>query len=266
MPAVRPSERVLDLFAIPGDLDPIGTGNSVRAGDLVLSSGRDAGVAQWLNPILARLAVRMDERPGRRARDLRLAVPVPARDGSWVVEGWGASRWEPGTESCTDLEVQIAAGRVLHAEFASAVPQRPEGLDAREDRWARAERWAFSTFEHAAAEPSVRELLAELAGSLGEDSIGPNQLVHGDLSGNLLMDAAGAAVVIDVSPYWRPVLWAEALLTLDAVLQQSAQPDVLAQWRTGAAGHALARAGAFRLLSDPHPEVERYREALLGGS
>ena len=32
--------------------------------------GRDPGVCAWLNPLLARLAVRLDERPGRSPWDL----------------------------------------------------------------------------------------------------------------------------------------------------------------------------------------------------
>lgn len=260
---MTPSTEVLDLFATPDQLHPIGIGDSVRAGDLVLSPGRDPLVAEWLSPVLARLAVRMDVRPGRRARDLRLAVPVPARDGSWVVEGWGASRWEPGTVTCTDLEVMVAAGRVLHAELASAVPVKPDCLDEREDRWARADRWAFGDSREVDADPSVRALLDELSGFLPDVPSGPSQLVHGDLAGNVLMDAAGAAVVIDVSPYWRPVLWAEALLTLDCVLRDDAEAEVLAGWRSESARAAMVRAGIFRLLSDPHPEVGRYRSALL---
>ncbi len=92
----------------------------MRAGDLVLSPGRDPQVSAWLNPVLARLAVRLDERPGRRPRDIRIAMPVPARNGEWVVDGWGASRYEPGTTACHDVDVLLATGRVLHAELDSA--------------------------------------------------------------------------------------------------------------------------------------------------
>jgi hypothetical protein len=123
---VSPSERVLDLFAVPDAVAPLGP-TSVVAGDLVLSPGHEAQVQDWLSPVLARLAVTMDTRPRRRPQDLRLAVPVPARDGSWVVDGWAACRYEPGSAPTDDLDVTLAVGRVLHAELASAVPPRPEG-------------------------------------------------------------------------------------------------------------------------------------------
>lgn len=174
MPDLPPAE-VLDLFAVPGDLArlPGDRGGRVRAGDLLLSPGRDPETQAWLSPLLARLAVRLDERPGRRPRDLRIAMPVPARDGSWVVRGWGASRYEPGTDVCDDLDVTLAAGRLLHAELDSLVRERPAGLDA---------------------DPG---------------SAGPDQVVHAALDGNVLLDARGAPVVIDVTPAWRTVRWAE---------------------------------------------------------
>jgi hypothetical protein len=175
-----PSADVLDLFAGPADLArlPGERHERVRAGDLLLTAGRDAAVQSWLSPLLARLAVRLDERPGRGARDLRIAMPVPARDGSWVVEGWGASRYEPGTAVCEDLDVTLAAGRLLHAELDSLVREPPAGLDAGLD---------------------------------SEDDDGA-QLVHAELAGNVLLDARGAPVVIDVTPAWRPVQWAEERL------------------------------------------------------
>ena len=50
------------MFAVPGDLEPApgGRGRSVRAGDLVLSPGRDPRVQDLLSPMLARLAVDLE--------------------------------------------------------------------------------------------------------------------------------------------------------------------------------------------------------------
>ncbi len=210
-----PSDEVLDLFAVPGAVPlPGGHDRSVVAGDLVLTPGRDLAVQEWLSPLLARLAVTMDSRPSRRPLDLRIAVPVPARDGAWVVEGWAACRYEPGSVATRDLDVTLAAGRVLHAELASWVPVRPPAL--------------------AAAEP-------------GPDR--PGQLVHTELFGNVLLDAYGAPVVIDVRPAWAPPAWAEALCVLDAVADGAAPAEVLARFATPAERDVLGRAQELRRLS-----------------
>jgi len=263
--AGEPSSRVLDLFAVPGQVRPVpgGRGVSVVAGDLVLSPGRDAGTAAWLNPALARLAVDLDQRD---ARAVRLAVPVPARDGSWVVEGWGASRYEPRTAVCHDLPVLVATGRLLHAHLARAF-RRPPPLHRRQDRWAVADRAAFSdpgALSSAVAPEDPRSgFLVRLAKRVDAAWSAPAQLVHGDLAGNVLLDAQGVPVVIDVSPYWRPVAWAEAVCVLDAVLWLGADARALEAWRRGAELQGMLRAMAFRVLSDgPQCDLARYRSAL----
>ena len=73
---MSPSPEVLDLFAVPEVVTPVpgGQGASVVAGDLVLSPGRDADVQSWLSPLIARLAVRIDSRPGAGTRVQVLAA------------------------------------------------------------------------------------------------------------------------------------------------------------------------------------------------
>ncbi len=221
----------------------------------------------WLNPLLARLAVRLDERAGRSARDLRIAMPVPARDGSWAVAGWAASRYEPGTTGCRDVKVLRATARILHAELASAVPARPPQLDDRDDRWAKAERLAFGPDEDLTAAGEgrpVAELVGRLQHSLGSAVPGPSQLVHADLASNVLLDAAGAPVVFDVAPAWRPARWAEALCVLDAVIWHDAPLSTMAGWTDGADRQAMLRAALFRILSDRPCPVEAYERVLAG--
>ena len=207
---MTPSADVLDLFAVPGAVTSLGDGPGVVAGDLLLTPGRDPAVQAWLAPLVARLAVTMDSRPDRRRLDLRVAVPVPARDGSLVVEGWAASRHEPGTVPTRDLDVTLAAGRVLHAELASWVPTRPAQLP-------------------------------------GEGAAG--QLVHTTLFGKVLLDPCGAPLVVDITPAWRPAPWAEALCVLDAVAAGAAPASVLTRWSTDSERALLREAQEFRRVS-----------------
>jgi uncharacterized protein (TIGR02569 family) len=267
---VRPSARVLDLFAVPDDVRslPGGQGRSVRAGDLVLSPDRDAAIQDWLSPLLARFAVQLDQDPARRRQDLRVAVPVPARDGSWVVDGWAASRYEPGTVTCRDLGIIRAAGHLLHARLATIVTERPAPLAARADRWAVAERIAFGEAPLPDLDPApadlaarVREAIARETSS-GETVTGAAQLVHADLAGNVLLDAAGAPVVIDVAPAWRPPQWADAVCVLDSVLRQDAPRTALEPWAGRPDRAAMLRAILFRLLSDRPPDLDGYASVL----
>lgn len=262
---MRPTEHVLDMFAVPGDTEavPGGQGHSVRAGDLVLSPGRDPHLREPLAPRLARLAADLDTRPGRDHRDLRIAMPVPARDGSWVVDGWGATRFEPGTRQLTDLPAIRAVGAVLHAELHRAMPASPISHLPRDDRWAEAARVAFgdSPLDVDTAGPG-RDLLLALGSHRDDTPLGPDQLVHGDLAQHVLLDPGGAPVVVDLSPHWRPALWAEAVAVLDSVLWLDADEAVMSEWAAGATGQAMTRAALFRLLGDSRPDTIAYRRAL----
>lgn len=257
---------MLDLFAVPDDLRrlPSGQGGSVLAGDLVLSPGRDRPTADELSPRLARLAVDLDT---RARRSVRVAMPIPARDGNWVVEGWSASRYEPGSTSCTDPAVVRATGALLHAELARAIGRWPLAAQPPRSRWDRAERIAFA---HGAAQLdeyscAQAQLARELLMLRTDDDLGPQQLVHGDLAGNVLVDAAHVPVVIDFAPYWRPVRWSDAVAVLDLVMWCGADPALMQDWTRGAPRQAMLRAAIFRVLSDLRPDaqhLERYRAVL----
>ena len=261
-----PPDHVLDLFVAEGVLEPLagGQGTSVRAGDVVLSPDRDVTQLGWLALPQARLAVQLDE---EQPRSFRLALPVPARDGRLVVDGWAATRFEPGTTPCHDLPTLRATGHLLHARLASAVPTRPDGLDARTDQWAVAERLAYDADAAVRAagerpEPGHRDLVTALAAELDGTDLGRDQLVHADLAGNVLLDAAGIPFVIDLSPAWRSPLWAEAVCVLDAVLWWGAPARALKDWGSGPHRQAMLHAVLFRLFADQPSDVARY--AALG--
>lgn len=259
--AAPPSPDVLDRFAVPTVTSRLagGQGGSVLAGDLALSPHRDRDLHTWLSPLLARLAYELDLAPGRRP--LRLAMPVPARDGEWVVAGWAATRYEPDTTPCHDLDVLLATARLLHARFAAMVPQRPPLRADLANRWDSAEAVAFGE----ATAPDVGVAAAAVAPVLAElrDTwLGPDQLVHRDLASNVLIDPRGSALVIDVSPAWRPVLWAEAVCVLDGVTWQGGPRAALEPWRTGRHRQAMLRALIFRMLSDRPLAAAAYAPAL----
>jgi hypothetical protein len=260
---VKPSPDVFDLFAVPESTVTLegGLGLSVLAGDLVLSPGREERTANWLNPVLAPLAAELDH---ERPRSLRIAMPIPTRDLRWVVHGWGAARYEPDARLCHDLDVILATGRLLHARLAAHVSTPPPGIHERENRWATAERAAFGERQPTGIPSPVAPLVARLMAEHDATSLGPDQLVHGDLAGNVLLDASGIPLVIDFSPAWRPTLWAEAVCVLDAVVRRDADSAVMLQWSTGAQRQAMLRAGLFRLLSDHDPDVPAYQRALAG--
>jgi len=79
----------------------------------------------------------------------------------------------------------------------------------------------------------------------------PSQLIHGDLTGNVLFDDAQPPAIIDFSPYWRPPAYASAIVAADALVWERADRQVLdAVAHISDFGQYLVRALIFRSVTD----------------
>jgi uncharacterized protein (TIGR02569 family) len=219
-----------------------GQGSSVRVGDLVLKPYADDAETTWFADLAARTSG-----PG-----FRLPAPVPALDGRWTVDGWAAVEHVPGeAEPAGRWPEVVAAGRAFHAAVVDE--PMPAHLPDRTHRWAVADRVAWGEQPAAAIGPRTAPLLAELEGLRRPVDLRP-QLVHGDLSGNVLLAPGLDPAIIDLSPYWRPAAYADAVIVVDALLwwdEQDELVDALApvelprrDWL-----QLLVRAAIFRLVS-----------------
>lgn len=256
----QPPTRALRAFGVEEPPRPLagGQGESWTADDLVLKPG-GGPVHDWLAPVLR------DVVPD----GFRLAAPVPTLHGTWSWEGWTATRWVAGTEPAPTtpsawLDV-LDAGRAFHRAVAHL--DRPDCLDARDDRWAVADRVAWGE-EVVRFHPALAGIGRRLHGAL--EPLGPPQVVHGDLTGNVLLSPTLPPAVIDISPYWRPPEYAEAVVVADALCWHDAQASLLDQ--AGVSTAAVARALLFRMVTtnlaashgrgvDVQDEARRYHGA-----
>jgi hypothetical protein len=212
-----------------------GQGTSWVSDDLVLKPGGDP-VHDWLAEALTHVS----------PVGFRLAVPVRTLHGTWSWEGWSASRLVEGAEPdrtrlSTWLEI-IEGGRAFHRAVAHL--HRPACLDARDDRWAIADRVAWG--EHDIRfRPELENLSQRLQTAV--EPLGPPQIVHGDLTGNVLLSPTLPPAVIDVSPYWRPVAYAEGVVIADALCWHGAQASL--PELAGVSVAAVARALLFRMAT-----------------
>lgn len=233
----RPPRHVLEAFGTSGPRPmPGGQTTSWVAGGIVLKQEADAALQEWLGTTSGALT----------QQGFRLAEAVPTVDGQWVCDGWSATRWVEG--AAPDHEVKprwqeiLDAGRAFHR--ATAPLPKPSFLDRRSSWWAIADRMAWSD-----TEPSVVAELASVATRLHATltPLGEPQIVHADLTGNVLLAEQLPPAIIDVSPYWRPPAYAEGIVVADALCWHGA-PAFLAG-ALGVAISAVARGLLFRLLT-----------------
>ncbi len=245
---------VLSEFGAASDPLPLAGGQRTawRVDDVVLKPlDTSVNALEWQADVLASLS----------PDGFRVAAPLRSRAGALVVDGWTAWPLLVGRHAPRWAEI-LAVGERFHKALAWV--ERPAALlDARTDVWARADRitWGESPADDFAEVPEVARLLAARA-CVGR---APDQLVHGDLSGNVLFADGLPPAVIDFSPYWRPKGFASAIVAVDAVVWHKADLELLATVANGRDGaQFLIRALIFRLLAerDPAAQATAYRPAI----
>ncbi len=238
--SIGPPDAVVKAFEVKETPVALagGKGGTWRAGELILKPVEFADESNWRSEVLAALP---------ESEDFRVARPVRALDGTWMVEGWEASRFVAGTEDVSRMDDVLRAGIAFHAAIAGLA--RPAFLDARDDPWSFGDRvaWEEATFQ---------------AGTTGEELLRPllkarlpvelaSQAVHGDLPGNVLFADGLPPAIIDWPLYWRPPSWAAAVAVVDALCWYDASPDLVLRWaHLPAWGQMLVRALIYRMVTD----------------
>ncbi|MFC5179318.1 TIGR02569 family protein [Nocardioides taihuensis] len=237
MPPTPPPASVVRAF---GAVDPPralvgGQGTSWISGDLVLKP-TGGPVHDWLAEALE------DVTPD----GFRLAAPVRSRLGTWSWAGWSATRWVEGSEPAFTMLPAwlriIEAGRAFHRAVAHL--GRPDCLDRRDDRWAVADRMAWGERD-LAIHPELADVGRRLQGAV--EPLGAAQVVHGDLTGNVLLSPTLPPAVIDIAPYWRPPAYAEGVVVADALCRPDTPPSLVDRADVPLA--ATARALLFRMAT-----------------
>jgi uncharacterized protein (TIGR02569 family) len=243
-------EAVLTAFGLAGAV-PVrlsgGQGTAWRAGPVVLKPADHDQAARWFADVYDTLTG-----PG-----FRVPRPVRARSGDWVAEGWTAYQWVPGAPAdwsgvSPRWPELTAVSRALHAALAG-VPV-PSWRRAVENPWTIGDEVAWGERDPGpllgpAAGPladQVRRLLALL-----RPVDLPNQLIHADLTGNVLFAGGLPPAVIDFSPLERPAGLPLAVVAVDALMWRQARPEVLGQLAgEREIGQLLAHALAYRLVTE----------------
>lgn len=252
-PAPLVPAGVLSAFGLAGPARRLsgGGGTSVEVGTAVLKPVDDPLEAEWVAATLARVS----------GRGFRLPTPLTGPAGTHVVDGWAAATLVAGQTGPTGHWAELlGASRAFHAALAHL--PRPAHLEARTSRWALGDRVAWEAARPPVVVDELVSPLEHLVGLLAPVR-SPSQVVHGDLAGNVLFAPGLEPAIIDFSPYWRPVAWAEAVAMVDGMLWYGGGPELEAlAGELDEAPQMLARAAIFRLValnercvaSGPSPE------------
>ncbi len=231
---MRPPADVLAAFGVSAEPEPLpgGRGTAWRCGELVLKPlDTSSEELEWQGALFDRL-----DPDGFRVPRLRA-----------ISAGWCAWEHVAGEHRERAWPEVIAVGERFHAAVAGE--PRPSFLDRRTNHWAIGERVAWG--ELPAEDFADVKHVPRLVGALRPIDEAANQLVHGDLTGNVLFADGLPPAVIDFSPYWRPKDFASAVVVGDALLWEGADAGLLkAVARVDDFPQLLVRALIFRAVVD----------------
>jgi uncharacterized protein (TIGR02569 family) len=233
----RPPRGVLAAFGT-GDtavLLPGGQGESWRSDGLVLKPVTSVGEAEWTAELLHTLP----------EAGFQLARPRRSRSGEWVVDGWTACEWVEGDHRYDRWLDALDACRALSDSLASV--ERPGFLTSRATVWDAGDRAAWSVSDPVVRHPEMDALVSAFS-ALRRPCRDTGQVIHGDLTGNILYPDTGDPVVLDFAVYWRPAAFAEAIIVADALAYHDADATLASQISSQPRS-MLARASIYRLIT-----------------
>jgi uncharacterized protein (TIGR02569 family) len=236
--------KVLDLFGVKGDADPLpgGQGAAIRYEDIVIKPCDNP--VEWIGlaPLLSMLP----------QIGYRVAKPVQALNNRWVVDGWMATHFVEGKPGFSGREEEaIAACRRFHQELSQVYGSSicPKWLIAVPTVWRKADRIAWGELPLPSEfDGDICRLLKPIADLRNIIDL-PNQITHGDPGGSNILYAENLApAIIDISPYWRPAGYAIAMMLADGIAWEGSEVSILARVHEEPnIGQLLLRAVLFRL-------------------
>ncbi len=207
------TEEILYSFNLSGDIVPLsgGQNTSVRVSNAVLKPVDDIQHCEWLMNIIYSL----------KPQGYRVSKPIRSKYGTFVSKGWACTQYEIGQDIKGRIEEKLLVSRLFHSDLSSVNFQYSPPID---NPWSKGHRIAWQIDELPRELPqetqeSINNLLRRV--SLKEQY--KVQIVHSDLSGNILFDEDLDPLVIDFSPTIAPVEYAEAILICDCIAWQGSE-------------------------------------------
>lgn len=261
-----PPAEIIEAFGNEGQPKPVagGRGLCYEVDGIVFKPSDGDDEAQWISELATNL---LDRSPS----SYRLARPlaVLGQPGEFVYRGWTASTFvsgmaisKSGTGSTSPYETIFRASRAFHADVADLIREKPPAIThAISNRWREADKvtWGEKTLDQvdnvstetlALFQPLLDRLILAKKPFPEDEPI--SQLIHADLTGNVLHgDEPGMApAIIDLTPFWRPAAYAEAIVVSDGLAWCGAGRELVELYGTDEVrAQLLVRAMYWRCLT-----------------
>lgn len=178
-----------------------GQEQAIKAGHLVLKPVDDEDEYLWIADVLNNLDT----------TNINIAKPVLSLHGNYIEDGFGATEFFSNIGHTYDIDLGLRLCRQL-SERLKHITKPSFLFENLNNPWKKAHYLAWN-------EISLSNLPNELLFliNLRKPLDFPNQLIHTDLTGNILIDKNGSTCIIDFTPSFFPKEYAEAIMIVDYV-------------------------------------------------
>jgi len=207
--------HILTAFRCTGTMQKLagGEGRSVRVGQYVLKPIDSPARYSWACELLL----------GISQEGFRLSVPRRTADGSFVYEGRGASTFEPGEHVNGRWQERLNIARAFHSKVNE---KENSPMPPSDDWWNVAHEIAWQVAPLPSnLHPKMIKLVEEIFARY-RPLARARDIIHSDICGNIIFHEGLDPCVIDFSPAYGSVEYAEAILVADAIAWENAPLDI----------------------------------------
>jgi uncharacterized protein (TIGR02569 family) len=209
-----PSKQVLYAFGVKSPIELLvgGQGNTYRADNIVLKEVENIEQANWTAELFSNL----------QENDFRVENPIRSISNQWVSNGWCAFGYLEGKETKERWKEKIEVSRKFHDSISHI--SKPHFIDKTTHPWGIADKMVWGKIPLIYS-PRLENVIQPLKQELKPINL-PEQLIHGDMTGNILFSDFYSPAIIDMSPYWHISEYATAIIIVDSIVWDNA-PDSL---------------------------------------
>ncbi len=207
---------ILDAFNLNGEVNLLegGQNTSFRIKNAVLKPvGDNVQFCEWVLNVIYNI----------NPHGYRLSKPIKSNNGKFVYKGWCCTRYEPGEHRKGNVKQKLEVARLLHHDLADT---NFTNIPNSDNPWSKSQRiaWQNESLPQNISKKAFK-ILQEMLSKVKLKENYKVQIVHSDLSGNILFDKALTPLIIDFSPTIAPVEYAEAILLCDSIAWEESPPS-----------------------------------------
>lgn len=200
-------DNISKLFTNSNNIEKLAGGEdkSYRVGDLSIKPVIENEKYEWVAKSFEDLS----------SSEILISKPVKSLNGNYIENGYCATNFIPGSFYENRMIQKLEAADKFHKLTKNIV--KPGDFSKWSSPWSFSTQVAWQEIELPGNfNKKAKDILYKLINHL-EDLALDFQFIHTDPAGNILFNNNGIPIIIDITPDFRPVEYANALLVVDSI-------------------------------------------------